>query len=80
MKQKMNQNKKKKPHNKWLIFLNIPFQMGIIIFAGVFFGNYLDAKFNFSPLFIILFSLIAIFISLYSVFRNLKKIQAIDND
>ncbi|CAM3565164.1 hypothetical protein FLGE108171_03190 [Flavobacterium gelidilacus] len=54
--------------------------MGIIIFAGVFFGNYLDAKFNLSPLFIILFSLISIFISLYSIFRNLKKIQATDND
>ncbi|WP_026717728.1 AtpZ/AtpI family protein [Flavobacterium gelidilacus] len=76
----MDQNKKKKQPNKWLALINIPIQMGIIIFAGVFFGNYLDAKFNLSPLFIILFSLISIFISLYSIFRNLKKIQATDND
>ena len=76
----MNQDKKKKPHNKWLIFLNIPFQMGIIIFAGVFLGNFLDEKFNANPVFIIICSLMAIFISFYSIFRNLKKIQSIDND
>ena len=76
----MNQDKKKKPHNKWLIFLNIPFQMGVIIFAGVFFGNYLDSTFNLSPLFVIIFSLASIFIALYSIFRTLKKIQNDTND
>ncbi len=76
----MNQDKKKKPHNKWLIFLNIPFQMGVIIFAGVFFGNYLDSTFNLSPLFVIIFSLASIFIALYSIFRTLKKIQNDIND
>ena len=76
----MNQDKKKKPHNKWLIFLNIPFQMGVIIFAGVFFGNYLDETFNTNPLFIIIMSLLSIFISLYNIFRTLKKIQNDTND
>ena len=76
----MNQDKKKKPHNKWLIFLNIPFQMGVIIFAGVFFGNYLDSTFNLSPLFVIIFSLASIFIAIYSIFRTLKKIQNDIND
>ena len=76
----MNQEKKKKSHNKWLIFLNIPFQMGIIIFAGVLLGNYLDEKFKAEPLFIIICSLMAIFISFYSIFKNLKKIQSTDND
>ncbi len=71
----MNQNKKNKPHNKWLIFLNIPFQMGIIIFLGVFFGRYLDSYFNTDPVFIIIFSLSSIFISLYVILKNLKKIQ-----
>ena len=76
----MNQDKKKKQPNKWLIFLNIPFQMGVIIFAGVFFGNYLDSTFNLSPLFVIIFSLASIFIALYSIFRTLKKIQNDIND
>ncbi|WP_438964970.1 AtpZ/AtpI family protein [Flavobacterium sp.] len=71
----MNQSKKKKQPNKWLIFLNIPFQMGIIIFAGVFFGKYLDLYFRTEPTFVIVLSLSAIFISLYSVLKNLKKIQ-----
>ena len=76
----MNQDKKKKQPNKWLIFLNIPFQMGVIIFAGVFFGNYLDETFNTNPLFIIIMSLLSIFISLYNIFRTLKKIQNDTND
>lgn len=76
----MNQDKKKKQPNKWLIFLNIPFQMGVIIFVGVFFGNYLDETFNTNPLFIIIMSLLSIFISLYNIFRTLKKIQNDTND
>lgn len=71
----MNPNQKKKPHNKWLIFLNIPFQMGIIIFLGVVFGKFLDTQYNTTPVFVIVFSLISIFISFYVIFKNLKKIQ-----
>lgn len=71
----MNPNQKKKPHNKWLIFLNIPFHMGIIIFLGVVFGKFLDTQYNTTPVFVIVFSLISIFISFYVIFKNLKKIQ-----
>lgn len=71
----MNPNQKKKPHNKWLIFLNIPFQMGIIIFLGVVFGKFLDTQYNTTPVFVIVFSLISIFISFFVIFKNLKKIQ-----
>jgi F0F1-type ATP synthase assembly protein I len=74
----MNPNKKKKQPNKWLVFLNIPFQMGIIIFLGVSFGKYLDSYFKSDPVFIIILSITSVFISLYTIFKTLKKIQ--DND
>ena len=76
----MNPNNKKKQPNKWLALINIPFQMGVIIFAGVFFGNYLDETFGTYPFFIIIFSLIAISISFYNILRNLKKIQSTDDN
>ena len=71
----MNPNNKKKQPNKWLIFINIPFQMGIIIFLGVIFGRHLDSFFKSAPIFTIVFSLSSIFISLYVIYKSLKKIQ-----
>ena len=70
--------KKKQPNKKWLVFLNIPFQMGIIIGIGVFLGQYLDDKFQTDPIFIIVLSLTSIGISLYNIMRQLKYIQKDD--
>ena len=72
-------NKKKNSH-KWLGLINIPFQMGVIIFAGVFFGNYLDDIFELSPLFVVSISLISIGIALYNVYRQVKAIQDKNDD
>ena len=72
-------NKKKNSH-KWLNLINIPFQMGVIIFAGVFFGNYLDDIFELSPLFVVSISLISIGIALYNVYRQVKAIQDKNDD
>jgi len=72
-------NKKKNSH-KWLSLINIPFQMGVIIFAGVFFGNYLDDIFELSPLFVVSISLISIGIALYNVYRQVKAIQDKNDD
>ncbi|MDD2984947.1 MAG: AtpZ/AtpI family protein [Flavobacterium sp.] len=72
----MEQEPKKKPPNKWLVFMNIPFQMGIIIFAGVYFGRWLDEKQqNDKALFTIIFSLLAVFIALYNVIQQVKNIN-----
>ena len=73
-------SKQKKPLNKWIQFINIPFQMGLIIFLGVFFGNYLDEKTGLSPLFIVSFSLISIGLALYNVIKQLKAIQDKNDD
>nr|WP_291117587.1 AtpZ/AtpI family protein [Flavobacterium sp. UBA6135] len=72
----MNQEPKKKPLNKWLVLMNIPFQMGVIIFAGVYFGNWLDEKQqNENSLYIIIFSLLAVFIALYNVIQQVKNLN-----
>ncbi len=66
----------KKQPNKWLVFLNMPFQMGIIIFVGVYFGLWLDAKQqNDKALYTIVFSLLAVFVALYMVIKQVKKLN-----
>ena len=67
---------KKKQTNKWLVFMNIPFQMGLIIFLGVMFGKWLDEKFKIEgSILTIVFSLLAVFIALYNVIRQVNKMS-----
>ncbi|MFO7720233.1 MAG: AtpZ/AtpI family protein [Gillisia sp.] len=75
----MNKNQPNAPLNKYLEFVNIAFQMGIIIAAGVLFGIWLDKKFpnDFSG-FTIGVSLLGVFIALYQVIRRVIKISKED--
>jgi ATP synthase protein I len=59
-----------RPLNKWLQFANIPFQMGLIIFVGVFIGNKLDVYFKKENMFTIIFSLVSVFVALYVVIKS----------
>jgi F0F1-type ATP synthase assembly protein I len=66
----------KKQSNKWLVFMNIPFQMGLIIFLGVMLGQWLDEKFKIEgSILTIVFSLLAVFIALYNVIRQVNKMS-----
>ena len=66
----------KKQANKWLVFMNIPFQMGLIIFLGVILGQWLDEKFKIEgSILTIVFSLLAVFIALYNVIRQVTKMS-----
>ncbi len=66
----------KKQANKWLVFMNIPFQMGLIIFLGVILGQWLDEKFKIEgSILTIVFSLLAVFIALYNVIRQVNKMS-----
>lgn len=75
----MNKNKTNDPLNKYLEFVNIAFQMGIIIAAGVLLGIWLDKKFpnDFSG-FTIGVSLLGVFIALYQVIRRVMKMSEED--
>ena len=55
--------------------MNIPIQMGVIIGAFVFLGIWLDKKFQFEYLFLIIFSLLGVFLSLYQVMKTLQNIN-----
>ena len=72
-----NKTPNKNNFNKWLVFMGIPFQMGIVIFVFTYFGAWLDEKYSAgsSTLYTIIFSLLSVFISLYNVIRQVKNIN-----
>lgn len=75
----MSPNKKNAPPDRYLEFVNIAIQMGVIIAAGVFLGIWLDKKYpNEHSGFTIGFSLLGVFIALYQVIR--KVIQMSKDD
>lgn len=69
-------NQKKEPPNKYLEFVNIAIQMGVIIAAGVFLGIWLDTKVpnDFSG-FTIGISLLGVFVALYQVIRKVSRMS-----
>lgn len=65
----------KKP-NKWLQLINIPIQMGIVIYLFSWIGGFLDKKYNNSDaLFTKTLVVVGVFISLYNVNRQVKKMN-----
>lgn len=75
----MTKNKPNGPRDKYLEFVNIAFQMGIIIVAGVYAGIWLDKKYpnEFSG-FTIGISLLGVFIALYLVIRKVMQMSKDD--
>ena len=66
------QNQKKKRLKNYARFSSLTLQMGVIIGAGAYFGKQLDAQSaNQSPIFTIIFSLLAIGIALYISLKGL---------
>jgi hypothetical protein len=72
---------KKKARNKWLALLNVPIQMGIIVFLFSYFGHWLDTKYpNSHSLYVKGLTLLGVAISFYNLNRQLKEINKIDNE
>ena len=70
-----NQNKKKS-RNKWLALINIPIQMGVIIFLFAYFGDWLDEKFpNKNNWYVKVLVLLGVAIAFYNTNRQLKEIN-----
>ena len=71
-----NQNPKKQTNNKWLALINIPIQMGAIIFLFAYFGNWLDDKYpNTYNVFVKILTLVGVAIAFYNINRQLKDIN-----
>mgnify|MGYP001388247123 FL=1 len=71
-----NQNPKKQTNNKWLALINIPIQMGAIIFLFAYLGNWLDEKYpNTHNVFVKILTLVGVAIAFYNINRQLKDIN-----
>ena len=66
----------KKQANKWLVFMNIPFQMGLIIFAFSYLGSWLDEKYkNSSEIYFKVLTLLGVFVAIFQVIRQVNQIN-----
>ena len=63
--------------NKWLLFMGIPFQLGIVIFLFTYLGIWVDGKYTHgtTPWFTIGLSLFSVFVGLYNVIRQVNNIN-----
>lgn len=71
-----NQTQKNKTNNKWLAFINIPIQMGVIIFLFAYLGDWLDLKYpNKHNVYVKILVLAGVAIAFYNLNRQLKDIN-----
>jgi F0F1-type ATP synthase assembly protein I len=72
----MDNPRKKKSRNKWLALINIPIQMGVIVFLFAYFGRWLDQKFpNPNAIYVKILTLIGVALAFYNINRQLKEIN-----
>jgi len=72
----MENPKKKKQRNKWFALINIPIQMGIIVFLFSKLGQWLDQKFtNEHNLYVKILTMAGVAIAFYNIARQLKEIN-----
>ena len=71
----MKSNNQDKNNIKWLSLLNIPIQMGAIIFLFYKLGFWLDANYaNSNICYYKVITLIGVFLALYNVYRQVNEI------
>lgn len=72
-------DKKKKQRNKWLSLINIPIQMGAIIFVFAYAGQWLDVKYpNPNNVYTKSVTLFGVFLALYNVYRQVNELGKSD--
>ncbi|MBP9847979.1 MAG: AtpZ/AtpI family protein [Flavobacterium sp.] len=70
----MNSNNKQS--NKWLALINIPFQMGLIIFGFSYLGSWLDTKYlNTEAYFLKGITLLGVVVALYNVIKQVNQLN-----
>lgn len=74
-----SQNPKKK-RNKWLALVNIPVQMGVIVFVFAYGGNWLDKKYpNSHNIYVKILTLVGVAVAFYNINRQLREINKADD-
>jgi uncharacterized membrane protein YfcA len=75
----MSPSPKKQP-NRWIALLNIPLQMGIIIFLFSLLGQWLDNKYpNSNQWYTKGVTVFGVFVALYNVYRQVQEIDKHDS-
>ena len=71
-----NQQKNKQRRNKWIAFINIPIQLGVIVFLFSKLGQWLDGKYhNNHSIYVKILTLVGVAIAFYNIARQLKEIN-----
>jgi F0F1-type ATP synthase assembly protein I len=71
-----NKDPKKQNNTKWFALINIPIQMGAIIFLFSYLGNWLDEKYpNSDNVYVKILTLVGVAIAFYNINRQLKDIN-----
>jgi F0F1-type ATP synthase assembly protein I len=71
-----DKDKERRQRNKWIALINIPVQMGIIIFLFSWLGSWLDGEYpNPKNIYRIIFTLLGVFIALYNVIRQVNQLN-----
>ena len=71
-----NKDPKKQNNIKWLALINIPIQMGIIVFLFSYLGSSLDEKYpNPNKIYVKILVLVGVAIAFYNINRQLKDIN-----
>ncbi|HLF52438.1 AtpZ/AtpI family protein [Flavobacterium sp.] len=67
---------KKTKSNKWIALINIPIQMGVIIFLFSYLGNWLDENHPHPKVYYVkILVVVGVFLALYNVMRQVKEIN-----
>lgn len=67
---------KKKKSNKWIALINIPIQMGVIIFLFAYLGNWLDDHHPSPKVYYVkVLVVVGVFLALYNVLRQVNEIN-----
>jgi len=73
----MSEKSTKKPLSKYVSLATIPFQIGSVVYIGSYFGKILDLKYGFvnPPWMTIIFVLLSIGLTFYSIIKQLQRIN-----
>ena len=72
----MSSNRQDKNHNKWLVLISLPIQMGVVIFLFSWLGGWLDEKYpNSNDWYTKGLTLAGVFLSLYYLIRQVQNLD-----
>lgn len=67
---------KNRKSNKWIALINIPIQMGVIIFLFAYLGSWLDDNHPSPKVYYVkILVVVGVFLALYNVMRQVKEIN-----